>query len=97
MRLRQEELRCSALFPQTLWQMPTCSLGPGMQGSVSVLPLDLADLSSVHTLSHNLVQQKTRLDMVICNAGVVRLCALYLHKGCSCSSPQLCGLCLHSA
>lgn len=43
----------------------------GVKGSVSVVPLDLADLSSVHTLSHNLVQQKQRLDMVVCNAGVM--------------------------
>ena len=42
---------------------------------MSVVPLDLADLSSVHALSHNLVQQKQRLDVVICNAGVVRSCA----------------------
>ena len=41
-----------------------------MQGSVSVVALDLADLSSVHTLSHSLIQQKQRLDIVICNAGV---------------------------
>ncbi len=81
MRSKQEESRCRAFFLQTLRQTPTCSLTPGMQGSVSVVLLDLADLSSVHTLSHNLVQQKQRLDMVVCNAGVVRVCALYLHKG----------------
>ena len=74
-------VKVQGFLPSDAEENANMQLTPGMQGSVSVVPLDLADLSSVHTLSHNLVQHKQRLDMVVCNAGVVRVCALYLHKG----------------
>ena len=57
---------------------------------MSVVPLDLADLSSVHTLSHNLVQQKQRLDIVICNAGLACFACPVIARVQSCFSPKLC-------
>lgn len=42
-----------------------------MQGTVAVEQLDLADLASVRALAGKLVSSKTRLDIVILNAGVM--------------------------
>ena len=40
-----------------------------LQGKVSVMQLDLADLSSVHALTKELLHQHQRLDYIILNAG----------------------------
>ena len=40
-----------------------------LQGKVSVMQLDLADLDSVHALTKELLSQHQRLDYIILNAG----------------------------
>ena len=59
---------------------PTC--GPlCAQGSIRVEQLDLADLASVHAFTKRLLQQNTRIDKLILNAGVMACPLTYTKDG----------------
>ena len=47
------------------------SAGPSSPPKVTFIPCDLADLSSVRSASEKLLSELTRLDVLICNAGIM--------------------------
>ena len=63
-------------------ELSSCRVRPtdyphSKHGKLVVMPLDLADLASVHAFAHAFKADYKRLDVLVCNAGLAGVRKLY--------------------